>query len=383
MEPGRSITFPKPRAYVWVEELGQGAAGRTVLLRDDVLDELFVCKKYSPLEGLDKEALFENFLREIKLLHQVQHPNVVRVFNYHLFREELTGFILMEYVKGTDIENHLRSAPEQTNEIFLQAIDGFQYLESKQILHRDIRPQNILVGSDGILKIIDLGFGKKAIKTQDFDKSISLNWWCEPPNEFALGTYDFATEVYFVGRLFEKMIRDYGIDHFKYPEALKRMCQPDPGSRFKSFFDVQKTIQSNLFYEIDFSDDERRWYREFADQIATSIAKIEYGTKYVDDIDRLKAQLEALYRKCMLEEDVQDTPPILRCFLNGNFRYYTRHSFPVHCLRNFVALLKSTGLEKQRIILSNLHTRLDAIERYSEQERPKARTAELDDDIPF
>lgn len=382
MEPGKSITFPKPRAYVWVEELGHGAAGRTVLLRDDILDELFVCKKYSPLEGLDKEALFENFLREIKLLHQVQHPNVVRIFNYHLFREELTGFILMEYVKGTDIEDHLRSAPEQTNEIFLQAIDGFQYLESKQILHRDIRPQNILVGSDSILKIIDLGFGKKAIEAQDFDKSISLNWWCEPPNEFAVGTYDFATEVYFVGKLFEKIIRDYGIDHFKYAEALKRMCQPNPDNRFKSFFDVQKTIQSNLFYEIDFSNDERQWYREFADQMASSIAKIEYGTKYVDDVDRLKAQLEAMYRKCMLEEDIQDTPPILRCFLSGNFRYYKTHSFPVHCLRNFVALLKSTGVEKQRIILSNLQTRLDAIERYSEPERPKDRM-ELDDDIPF
>lgn len=382
MEPGKSITFPKPRAFVWVKELGHGAAGRTVLLRDDILDELFVCKKYSPLEGLDKEALFENFVREIKLLHQVRHPNVVRIFNYYLFSDELTGFILMEYVKGTDIEDHLRSAPEQTNEIFLQAIDGFQYLESKQILHRDIRPQNILVGSDAILKIIDLGFGKKAVGTQDFDKSISLNWWCEPPNEFALGTYDFATEVYFVGKLFEKIIRDYGIDHFKYAEALKRMCQPDPDNRFKSFFEVLKTIQSNLFYEIDFSNDERQWYRAFADQIVSSIAKIEYGTKYVDDIDRLKAQLEAMYRKCMLEEDIQDTPLILRCFLSGNFRYYKFHPFPVHCLRNFVALLKSTGIEKQRIILSNLQTRLDAIERYSEPEGPKA-TMELDDDIPF
>src|SRR5882757_5396115 len=161
MEAGQSIKFVGARDYALVKELGQGATGRTVLLRDDILDELFVCKKYSPLEGLDRRELFENFLREIKLLHQIHHSNVVRIFNYYLYPVELTGFILMEYVDGLDIEDFIKTAPEQINELFMQAVAGFQYLETKKILHRDIRPQNILVRGDGILKIIDLGFGKK------------------------------------------------------------------------------------------------------------------------------------------------------------------------------------------------------------------------------
>jgi len=73
-------------------------------------------------------------------------------------------------------------------------------------LHRDIRPANILVDNSGTVKIIDLGFGKQIRATKDFDKSLSLNWWCAVPKEFGLGLYDFSTEVYFVGKLFEDLI---------------------------------------------------------------------------------------------------------------------------------------------------------------------------------
>lgn len=98
------IEFVRKRNYVLVRELGQGACGKTVLLRDDVIDELFVCKKYSPYYKEHKQEFFDNFLREIKLLHDVYHQNVVRVFNYHLYPEKMTGYILMEYVDGSDID---------------------------------------------------------------------------------------------------------------------------------------------------------------------------------------------------------------------------------------------------------------------------------------
>ncbi len=126
---------------------------------------------------------------------------------------------------------------------------------------------------------------------------------------------------------------------------------------------------------------DRREWRAGGDSNLEALYTGGDGTKYIDDLDRLKAQLEAVYRKCMLEETIPDTAPILRCFLSGNFRYYTNRQFPVASLRNFITLLKSTGHEKQRIILSNLHTRMDRIERKSD--RLEINKAELDDDIPF
>lgn len=367
------VHFLRKRDYILVRELGQGACGKTVLLRDDQLDTLFVCKKYLPYSEVHRQELYSGFVREIKLLHQVYHPNVVRVFNYYLYPELFAGYILMEFVGGADIENYLRANPEQVNEVFLQTAEGFRYLEANRILHRDIRPLNILVSDDGIVKNIDLGFGKRVQQLTDFDKSISLNWWCETPDEFGDSIYDFTSEVYFVGKLFEKIIRDYGIKHFQYNGVLSKMCDRNPTSRISSFFDIQKEVQSNRFFEIDFSTEERLCYRAFSDAIGVALTKIEFGTKYVDDLDRIKNQLDVLYRKCMLEENVPDSATVLNCFLNGAY-YYKKSGFPVASIKNFTRFLKSATLEKQRIVLANLHTRLDAIPRYNDL---------IDGDIPF
>ena len=144
-----------------MRELGLGACGQTVLLFDDTIDEHFVCKKYAPVVEEHRETLFANFVREIKLLHRIQHENVVRVFNHYVFPDRLAGYILMEFVEGLDIEDFISQHPENTNGLFLQAISGFAYMRSQAILHRDIRSANMLVREDGTLKIIDLGFGKQ------------------------------------------------------------------------------------------------------------------------------------------------------------------------------------------------------------------------------
>lgn len=230
------VEFIRKKDFVLKKELGQGACGRTVLLYDSVIDEQFVCKKYSPIHESLKEEFFKNFVREIKYLHLLNHQNVVRVFNYYLYPEQRTGYILMEYVRGFDIEDYLAKHPEDVNEVFVQVIEGFSHLEKNKILHRDIRPQNVMVAEDGVVKIIDFGFGKQTNNANDFGKSITLNWWCEPPPEFKESIYDYRTEVYFVGKLFEKIIADTDIKHFKHMGLLGRMCISNPKTRIAFFF---------------------------------------------------------------------------------------------------------------------------------------------------
>ena len=136
------VKFIRRHDYQYIRELGRGACGRTVLLCDDQINEHFVCKKFTPYSEKERPTLFDNFVRETKILHQVYHENVVRVFNYYLYPDQYTGFILMEFVDGTDIGEYLSEHPEMVNEIFLQTISGFGYLEKNNILHRDIRPGN-------------------------------------------------------------------------------------------------------------------------------------------------------------------------------------------------------------------------------------------------
>ncbi len=347
----------------------------TVLLSDTQIDEDLVCKKYSPVSEAHRQGLFAKFVREIKLLYKLNHPNVVRVFNYYLYPEKFAGYILMEFIQGAEIDKFLAEHPEQINEVFQQSIDGFSYLQASGILHRDIRPGNLMVRNDGIVKIIDLGFGKEVSHSEDFDKSVTLNWWCEVPNEFAAGRYDFCTEVYFVGKLFERIIRDNEISCFEYVDALRSMCQVDPEFRFASFEDLAKQISSNQFFEIEFPEEEREAYRAFADALCSQITKIENSAQYLNDIPGVQARLEDVYRKFMLEETVPDSALVLRCFLDGNY-YYRRTGLRVECVKRFLQLIKACAEERRKIIFANLHTRLDSIRRYSESELN-------DDDVPF
>lgn len=110
--PDDIVAFLRRRDYKMVRELGQGACGKTVLLRDEQIDEQFVCKTYAPYDEAHRQELFAGFVREVKLLHKVFHQNVVRVFNYYIYPEQLAGYILMEHVDGSDIEDHLGKSPE-------------------------------------------------------------------------------------------------------------------------------------------------------------------------------------------------------------------------------------------------------------------------------
>ncbi len=129
--------------------LGKGHAARRFLQHfyDDQIDQHFVCKKYVPFSETHRKELFASFVQEVKLLHRVHHRNVVRVFNHYLYPDALAGFILMEYIDGTSIDSFIAASGEKVNDVFQQAISGFSYLEKTGILHRDIRPENLMVGA--------------------------------------------------------------------------------------------------------------------------------------------------------------------------------------------------------------------------------------------
>ena len=115
-------------------------------------------------------------------------------------------------------------------------------------------------------------------------------------------------------------------------------------------------------------------YRAFSNLMASHISKIERGAKYRDNLVKIQKELEDCYRGFMLEESVPDSASILRCFIDGSY-YYKKAGFSVAPIRDFLHLLKTSTPEKKRIILANLHTRLDSLLRYSKED--------TDDDIPF
>jgi len=341
-------------------------------LYDTEIDQTFICKKYSPIYPEMREELFRNFVQEIKILHQLFHRNVVRVFNYYIYSNLITGYILMEYVDGSEIDKYATHRPQDLDDLFLQAIDGFSYLEERGVLHRDIRASNLMVTADGTLKIIDFGFGKKVAVSADFDKSITLNWPVDPPREFEEGRYDFATEVYFVGKLFADIIAGFESSSFNHIEIVRKMCRLDPESRFSSFAEIRKQVSGEQL-AADFTEDDIEVYRRFSSSLLDIVQKIESSAAYVTDVSAVIASLDATYRRSMLEIYIYSHKDIVRAFVKGGYYYKTSAWFEVGVLKEFLQLLKKSSLENKNVIADNIRGRLDAVVRYTD----------ADGDIPF
>lgn len=375
------IEFVRKKDYKFLKELGHGACGETILLEDPIISEKFVCKKYSPIfkqeehPELHKE-LFGRFMDEIKILYKVHHPNIVRVFNYHVYDEHMTAYIIMEFIEGENIFEYMEKNPENCSDIFEQVVEGFCHLQARNIIHRDIRPDNILVHNDGIAKVIDFGFSTHKAENNSTQKSISLNWWCDVPNDFQNNIYDMSTEVYFIGKIFEKLISNLNLGEFKYTNIVQKMCNKSSKKRFKNFNEVQTKLNQNLFDELEFSNEEISSYRNFSNLLTEVITKVETGVLYRSDNDETLHSLINLYNNTMLEEYLPNPTLATQIFISGSYYYKKNISFPVSTLKNFLNMFKSCNTERRNIITSNLLSKLRAIPKYDI-------SIDLDDEIPF
>ncbi len=386
----KQIEFNRPTKFTLIEELGSGACGKTVRLLDTDMDAEFVAKKYAPIfqeeENSDLfDELLNRFRDEARILFRLNHPNVVRVFNFYDYREVKTAYIVMEYIEGLEVLAFLKDNPFAADRVFEGIVDGFAHLQSEKVLHRDIRPANILVSDGGIPKIIDFGFGKAIVKPESADrlKSISLNWWCEPPPEFSDNVYDFQTEVYFVGKLFEQALSEGGLTEFKYRTLVGRMCDPDRDSRIESFQTIQSEISKGKFAELSFSAAEIATYRSFASMLSEVVSSVQTDARFERDPEKVILKLEELHRKAMLEEYLPAPNRLAQVFINGSFKYWTKSAPEVGTLRKFIDLLRGLSDEKQGVVVENLIARLEACERTEPSGGYGGYGSTMDDEIPF
>jgi serine/threonine protein kinase len=114
--------------------------------------------KVLPLHKTNPEAI-ANFMREIRTQAQLDHPNLVRA--YDAGREGSINYLVVEYVPGVDLRRLVRTegrlTQRQAASVILQAARGLDYAHKRGLVHRDIKPGNILVTSEGIAKVSDLG----------------------------------------------------------------------------------------------------------------------------------------------------------------------------------------------------------------------------------
>jgi serine/threonine protein kinase len=146
--------------------LGHGGMAVVVLARDVELDRTVAVKLLAENLARD-DGVRVRFLREARLSGRLAHPNVVRVFDVG---ERPRPFIVMEYVDGGTIASLLRRerrlAPAAAVDIARQACDGLAAAHAIGLVHRDVKPQNLLVGRDGVVKVADFGIARLEGATQ-------------------------------------------------------------------------------------------------------------------------------------------------------------------------------------------------------------------------
>ncbi|GGD28973.1 protein kinase family protein [Pontibacillus salipaludis] len=373
LNPGDVIRFDKEKDFTHVRPLGSGGTGDAHLLKDETTDMEFAFKKYAPKDEEHEDEYFRRFVDEIKILFLISHPNIVRVYNYYLYPEHTLGYLQMEYIDGDPIDQFTPIFSDW-EEIFTKTISAFEYLESKNILHRDIRPANILIDKGEDVKVIDFGFGKRLVGRDQDGRSVLLNWpVTQLPNETDVdGIYNHQSEIYFVGKLFSSIVGEDQTS-FKFQPIITKMIQVDPNERYLSFRDISVDISEGALTE-NFSAEDKDMYREFATILSQYLNHHTNSYEPIKDPSTVLSRLYSLIRYSSLEDYIQDNGKLIRCFVENGYSYKTRNNIPVSTVVDFYRFFKSLALYQQKIVLDNIDMRLSQIEIVFDIE---------DDDLPF
>jgi predicted Ser/Thr protein kinase len=152
-EPGENLYIGRFRV---VARLGSGGMGVVYLAVDEQLERKVAVK----LLRLEDEIGGERMQREAKALAKLSHPNVVTV--HEVGTHEGQVFVAMEYVEGSTLKQWLVQKPPTAHivSVFCQAAMGLQSAHDAGIVHRDFKPENVLVGEDGRVRVLDFGLAR-------------------------------------------------------------------------------------------------------------------------------------------------------------------------------------------------------------------------------
>jgi eukaryotic-like serine/threonine-protein kinase len=155
---------PRIGRYSVRRELGRGAMGMVFQAEDPDIGRAVAIKlvRADLLHGSDRDEFLTRFRQEARAAGRCTHPNIVAL--YDLAQHEGNPFLAMEYVDGTDLADALRErgrfAPDEAVAIITQVLDALGAAHAAGIVHRDVKPANILLQANGHVKVTDFGISR-------------------------------------------------------------------------------------------------------------------------------------------------------------------------------------------------------------------------------
>jgi serine/threonine protein kinase len=138
---------------------------------------------------LNDQSYLERFKREVELCEQVSHPNVLKIFDLVMNREQ--AYFSMEFIEGSSLESLVSETgplnPSQVMRFLVEVCDGLRAIHNARIIHRDLKPGNLMMQPDGSIKIIDFGISRDTKASRLTTKNIKVGSLLYIPPEVWMG----------------------------------------------------------------------------------------------------------------------------------------------------------------------------------------------------
>jgi mitogen-activated protein kinase 1/3 len=206
-------TYHVPTRLEFIRKVGSGAYGTVCSFKDTETGDLYAVKKIQ--SAFDDLVDAKRILREVKLLRQLKHDNIISIFDmYPPPNADFEDIYIVTDLMETDLHRVIYSKQQLTDEHFqyfiYQLLRGLKYLHSANVLHRDLKPSNILVNKNCDLKICDFGLARGFKKEGEEDNNLTdyvvTRWYRAPEVVLLASEYTKAIDMWSVGCILCELI---------------------------------------------------------------------------------------------------------------------------------------------------------------------------------
>ncbi|MPC15959.1 cyclin-dependent kinase 1-like [Portunus trituberculatus] len=202
--------------YLRIEKLGEGTYGVVYKAKNRKTGR-FVAMKKIRLEN-EEEGVPSTAIREISLLKELQHPNIVMLED--VLMEESKLFLVFEFL-NMDLKKYMDSLPsgkyidkKLVKSYCYQLFQGILFCHQRRVLHRDLKPQNLLINEQGVIKIADFGLARAfGIPVRVYTHEVVTLWYRAPEVLLGSARYSCPVDVWSLGCIFAEMVTKRPLFH--------------------------------------------------------------------------------------------------------------------------------------------------------------------------
>ncbi|XP_028415487.1 cyclin-dependent kinase 2-like [Dendronephthya gigantea] len=194
--------------YERIEKVGEGTYGVVYKARNKENNEMVALKKIRL--DTESEGVPSTAIREISLLKEMNHANIVRLLD--VIHSDKKLFLVFEYL-NQDLKKYMDTAPPSgisfplVKSYVYQVLCGIAYCHSHRVLHRDLKPQNLLISHDGAIKLADFGLARAfGVPVRTYTHEVVTLWYRAPEILLGCRYYSTPVDIWSIGCIFSELI---------------------------------------------------------------------------------------------------------------------------------------------------------------------------------